>query len=97
MQVLLLRMLQTRQVQRLGGTSGIRTDVRVVAATNRDLTEDVTAGRFRSDLFYRLNVFPVHVPPLRERPEDIGVLTAHLAAKYASQFGRRISRIVMRR
>jgi formate hydrogenlyase transcriptional activator len=93
MQVLLLRVLQTRQVQRLGGTNGIRTDVRVVAATNRDLTADVTAGRFRSDLFYRLNVFPVYVPPLRERPEDVGVLTAHLAAKYAAQFGRRISRI----
>jgi formate hydrogenlyase transcriptional activator len=93
MQVLLLRVLQTRQVQRLGGTTPIRTDVRVVAATNRDLTDDVTAGRFRSDLFYRLNVFPIHVPPLRDRPEDIGVLTAHLAAKYAAQFGRRVSRI----
>jgi formate hydrogenlyase transcriptional activator len=89
MQVLLLRVLQTREVQRLGATTPIRTDARVVAATNRDLTDDVTAGRFRSDLFYRLNVFPIHVPPLRDRPEDIGVLTAHLAA----QFGRRVSRI----
>jgi formate hydrogenlyase transcriptional activator len=93
MQVLLLRVLQTREVQRLGGTTSIRTDVRVVAATNRDLTGEVIAGRFRSDLFYRLNVFPIHVPPLRDRPEDIGVLTAHLAAKYAAQFGRRVSRI----
>jgi formate hydrogenlyase transcriptional activator len=93
MQVLLLRVLQTREVQRLGGTGAVRTDVRVVAATNRDLTGDVAAGRFRSDLFYRLNVFPIHVPPLRDRPEDIGVLTAHLAAKYAAQFGRRVSRV----
>jgi formate hydrogenlyase transcriptional activator len=93
MQVLLLRVLQTREVQRLGATTPIRTDVRIVAATNRDLTDDVSAGRFRSDLFYRLNVFPIHVPPLRDRPEDIGVLTAHLAAKYAAQFGRRVSRI----
>jgi transcriptional regulator with GAF, ATPase, and Fis domain len=93
MQVLLLRVLQTRQFQRLGGSTPIRVDVRVVAATNRHLADDVSAGRFRSDLFYRLNVFPVHVPALRERPEDIGVLTAHLAAKYAAQFGRTISRI----
>jgi formate hydrogenlyase transcriptional activator len=93
MQVLLLRVLQTREVQRLGGSGAIPTDVRIVAATNRDLTGDVADGRFRSDLFYRLNVFPVHVPPLRERPEDIGLLTAHLAAKYAARFGRRVSRI----
>ncbi len=93
MQVLLLRVLQTRTFQRLGGTTPIRVDVRVVAATNRELASDVAAGRFRADLFYRLNVFPVHVPALRERPEDIGVLTAHLAAKYAAQFGRPIARI----
>ena len=93
MQVLLLRVLQTREFRRLGGTTPIRVDVRVVAATNRRLIDDVDAGRFRSDLFYRLNVFPVHVPPLRERPEDIAVLTAHLAAKYATQFGRTIARI----
>src|SRR5215207_10103314 len=93
MQVLLLRVLQTREFQRLGGGARIRADVRIVAATNRCLADDVSAGRFRSDLFYRLNVFPLRVPALRERPEDIGVLTAHLAAKYASQFGRTISRI----
>ncbi len=93
MQVLLLRVLQTREFQRLGGTAAIRVDVRVVAATNRNLVDEVSVGRFRSDLFYRLNVFPVHVPALRERPEDIGVLTAHLAAKYAGQFGRTIARI----
>jgi formate hydrogenlyase transcriptional activator len=93
MQVLLLRVLQTREFQRLGGGAPIRVDVRVVAATNRNLVDEVAAGRFRSDLFYRLNVFPVRVPALRERPEDIGVLTAHLAAKYAAQFGRTITRI----
>jgi formate hydrogenlyase transcriptional activator len=93
MQVLLLRVLQTHEFQRLGGSAPIRVDVRIVAATNRSLIDEVTAGRFRSDLFYRLNVFPVRVPALRERPEDIGVLTAHLAAKYAAQFGRTISRI----
>jgi formate hydrogenlyase transcriptional activator len=93
MQVLLLRVLQTREFQRLGGSTPIRVDVRVVAATNRDLSEAVSAGRFRSDLFYRLNVFPVRVPALRERPEDIAILTAHFAAKYASQFGRTVSRV----
>jgi formate hydrogenlyase transcriptional activator len=93
MQVLLLRVLQTREFHRLGGSASIRVDVRIVAATNRRLADEVAAGRFRSDLFYRLNVFPVRVPALRERPEDIGVLTAHLAAKYAAQFGRTISRI----
>ncbi len=93
MQVLLLRVLQTREFQRLGGSAPIRVDVRVIAATNRSLADEVAAGRFRSDLFYRLNVFPVRVPALRERPEDIGVLTAHLAAKYAAQFRRTIARI----
>jgi formate hydrogenlyase transcriptional activator len=93
MQVLLLRVLQTREVQRLGGSSPVRVDVRIVAATNRNLTDEVNAGRFRSDLFHRLNVFPLRVPALRERPEDIGMLTAHFAAQYASQFGRTVSRI----
>jgi formate hydrogenlyase transcriptional activator len=93
MQVLLLRVLQTRELRRLGASDTMRVDVRVVAATNRDLAEEVDAGRFRADLFYRLNVFPVRVPALRERPEDIGVLTAHLAFKYAAQFGRTVSRV----
>ena len=93
MQVLLLRVLQEREFERLGGTHTLQVDVRLVTATNRDLAEDVRAGRFRSDLYYRLNVFPVHVPALRERPEDIAPLVAHFAQKYATRFSRKISRI----
>lgn len=93
MQVLLLRVLQEREFERLGGTQTLQVDVRLVAATNRNLTEEVRAGRFRSDLYYRLNVFPVHVPALRERLEDIPLLVAHFAAKYGARFGRKISRV----
>jgi formate hydrogenlyase transcriptional activator len=93
MQVLLLRVLQEREFERLGGSSTLHVDVRLVAATNRDLAAQVREDRFRSDLYYRLNVFPVHVPPLRERPEDIPPLVAHFAEKYGQRFGRRISRI----
>jgi formate hydrogenlyase transcriptional activator len=93
MQVLLLRVLQEREFERLGGTHTLQVDVRLVAATNRDLAEDVRAGRFRSDLYYRLNVFPVRVPALRERPEDIPPLVAHFAEKYGESFGRPISSI----
>jgi formate hydrogenlyase transcriptional activator len=93
MQVLLLRVLQEREFERLGGTNTLQVDVRLVAATNRDLVEEVRAGRFRSDLYYRLNVFPVHVPSLRERPEDIPPLVAHFAEKYGARFNRKISRI----
>ena len=93
MQVLLLRVLQEREFERLGGTHTLQVDVRLVTATNRDLAEDVRAGRFRCDLYYRLNVFPIHVPALRERPEDIAPLVAHFAEKYATRFGRKISRI----
>jgi formate hydrogenlyase transcriptional activator len=93
MQVLLLRVLQEREFERLGGTQTLQVDVRLVAATNRDLAEDVRVGRFRSDLYYRLNVFPVDVPPLRERTEDIPPLAAHFAEKYGERFARKISRI----
>src|ERR1700722_12076704 len=93
MQVLRLRVLQEREFERLGGTHTLQVDVRLVAATNRDLAEEVRAGRFRSDLYYRLNVFPVRVPALRERREDIPPLVAHFADKYGERFGRPISSI----
>src|SRR6201986_594791 len=93
MQVLVLRVLQERVSDRLGGAHPVQVDVRLVAATNRDLAEEVRAGRFRSDLYYRLNVFPVRVPALRERRADIPPLVAHFAEKYGERFGRPISSI----
>jgi formate hydrogenlyase transcriptional activator len=92
-QIMLLRVLQEREFERVGGNQTLRVDVSLVAATNRDLAEDVRAGNFRSDLYYRLNVFPIHVPPLRERPEDIPLLVEHFAVKYGTRFGRSIARI----
>jgi len=92
-QVMLLRVLQEREFERLGGGETVYVDVRVVAATNRDLSEEVRAARFRDDLYYRLNVFPIRVPPLRERLEDVGTLAARMAAKHASRLGRTIERI----
>jgi DNA-binding NtrC family response regulator len=77
-QVKLLRVLEAQELTRVGGTSTVRLNVRVVAATNQDLARRVEAGRFRPDLFYRINVLPLRVPPLRERPEDIPLLAAHL-------------------
>src|SRR5437899_2366012 len=85
MQVRLLRVLQERRFERVGGTEPIEVDVRVIAATNRALPRLVRQGKFREDLFYRLNVVKIDLPPLRERPEDIPLLATHFAEKYAGK------------
>jgi len=89
----LLRVLQEHEFERLGSSKTMRVDVRVVAATNADLSELVAEKRFRSDLFYRLNVFPINVPPLRERPEDIPQLVNFFAGKFAQQMRKEIERV----
>ncbi|MDR2501557.1 MAG: sigma 54-interacting transcriptional regulator [Treponema sp.] len=92
-QAKLLRALQEREVERLGGSAPIKVDVRLIAATNRKLEEEVRNGRFREDLYYRLNVFPLHIPPLRERKSDIMLLADHFTEKYAEKNGKLIKRI----
>jgi two-component system response regulator FlrC len=88
LQVKLLRVLEAHAFERVGGVRTIEVDIRLVAATNRDLRAELTSGRFRADLYHRLAVFPVRVPPLRERPKDIGPLAVHLLERIARQLGR---------
>ena len=88
MQVKLLRVLQDKEIQRIGGTSSLKINVRIIAATNRNLEKEVAEGRFRLDLYFRLNVFPVHLPPLRERQEDIKQLATHIANQLSQQVGK---------
>jgi len=92
-QVALLRVLQEREFERVGGSEMLRSDVRVIAATNRDLQSAIAAGSFRTDLFYRLNVFPIELPPLRERKEDIPILINYFVNSYAQRVGRKIDSI----
>lgn len=93
LQAKLLRVLQEREIERLGGRETLKVDVRIIAATNRNLQKEVEAGRFRSDLFYRLNVVPISLPALRERKEDIPVLVTHFIGRFAKNAGKKISNI----
>ena len=92
-QVKLLRALQEGEIEPVGGRKSVKVDVRIVSATNRDLIADVKAGRFREDLFYRLHVFPVNVPPLRRRSEDVPELTRHFLTRIAAEEGKRVRAI----
>ena len=89
----LLRVLQEREIQRVGGTTSIPIDIRVITATNRDLEHLVNVGKFREDLFYRIAAFPITIPPLGERREDIPLLSKHFLDKYATQASKTINDI----
>src|SRR5438128_1705991 len=95
-QVALLRVLQEREFERVGGQHPIRVDVRVIAATNRDLTEAVADGTFRPDIYYRLKVIPIQIPSLRERQDDIAVLVEYFINRYARKAGKTIRRVSKR-
>jgi DNA-binding NtrC family response regulator len=91
MQVKLLRILQEQEFERVGGVNTIKVDVRIVTATNKDLEEEVKAGRFREDLYYRLNVVPIHLPPLRERREDIELLVRYFLLQFNEKLKKQIT------
>jgi two-component system response regulator PilR (NtrC family) len=93
LQVKLLRVVQEKAVRRIGGSEDIRVDVRIVSATNQHLQEKVKQGEFREDLYFRLNVIPIHIPPLRKRREDIPLLAQYFIEKYAKEFGKEVKRI----
>lgn len=93
MQAKLLRAIQERTIRRVGGTENIAVDIRLITATNRDLAEIVKEGNFREDLYYRLNVVPIHLPPLRERKDDIETLVHHFVGEYNQEFGKHVSEI----
>src|SRR5437870_9282017 len=93
LQVKLLRAIQEKEIERVEGKSTIQINVRIIAATNRNLRKEVNEGRFRMDLYYRLNVFPITVPPLRERRKDIPVLVSHFIARYARKRGKKVTNI----
>jgi PAS domain S-box-containing protein len=92
-QVKLLRVVQEQEFERVGGTQTLRVDARIIAATNRDLASDVQRGVFRSDLFFRLNIFPIRVPPLRDRRDDIPILARHFVREFANRMGRAVDQI----
>ncbi len=96
MQTKLLRALQEKEIERIGGRTPIRIDVRIIAATNRNLEKEMKERRFRSDLFYRLNIFPLHLPPLRQRQEDIRTLALHFIEVFSKKTGKKISNIPAR-
>lgn len=92
-QIKLLRVLQEREVERLGGNAVFKIDVRIIAATNRNLEKEVADGKFRLDLYYRLNIFPIELPPLRDHKEDIATLARHFLSKYSQSLHKRVNRI----